>query len=150
MLLDRKPNPAAATCLQDLLNNATRMYWHNPTRCLPACSAVLPVSSAFASTGIVAGFVIMVVVAAANAYTCDLLLWEAYKTGMHDYETLSYAVGGGVWKVCWDNHSLLAPAHARQLIASTYMCMSLLQSCGNSYVLQQSRPLSTCSHVSCS
>lgn len=68
--------------------------------CLCACSAVLPVSSAFASTGIVAGFVIMVVVAAANAYTCDLLLWQAYKTGMHDYETLSYAVGGGLWKVC--------------------------------------------------
>jgi len=66
---------------------------------LHACSAVLPVSSAFASTGIVAGFVIMVVVAAANAYTCDLLLWQAYKTGMHDYETLSYAVGGGIWKV---------------------------------------------------
>ena len=42
----------------------------------------------------------MVVVAAANAYTCDLLLWQAYKTGMHDYETLSYAVGGGIWKVC--------------------------------------------------
>ncbi len=41
----------------------------------------------------------MVVVAAANAYTCDLLLWQAYKTGMHDYETLSYAVGGGIWKV---------------------------------------------------
>lgn len=64
-----------------------------------ACSAVLPVSSAFASTGIVAGFVIMVVVAAANAYTCDLLLWQAYKTGMRDYETLSYAVGGGILKV---------------------------------------------------
>ena len=42
----------------------------------------------------------MVVVAAANAYTCDLLLWQAYKTGKHDYETLSYAVGGGLWKVC--------------------------------------------------
>ena len=48
------------------------------------CSAVLPVSSAFASTGIVAGFVIMVVVAVANAYTCDLLLWQAYKTAECD------------------------------------------------------------------
>lgn len=62
-------------------------------------SAVLPVSSAFASTGIVAGFVIMLVVASANAYTCDLLLWQAYKTGMHDYESLSNAVGGRVWQV---------------------------------------------------
>ncbi|DBA75040.1 TPA: hypothetical protein ACH3X1_010377 [Trebouxia sp. C0004] len=40
----------------------------------------------------------MVVVAGANAYTCGLLLWQAYNTGMHDYETLSYAVGGGIWK----------------------------------------------------
>lgn len=41
----------------------------------------------------------MIVVSSANAYTCDLLLWQAYKTGMHDYESLSNAVGGRVWQV---------------------------------------------------
>jgi len=90
---------------------------------LHACSAVLPVSSAFASTGIVAGFVIMVVVAAANAYTCDLLLWQAYKTGMHDYETLSYAVGGGIWKVCRQMQKL--SMHASNISRSRGIAQSL-------------------------
>ena len=48
----------------------------------------------------------MIVVASANAYTCDLLLWQAYKTGMHDYESLSNAVGGRVWQVAASPASL--------------------------------------------
>eukprot|EP00898_Chlorokybus_atmophyticus_P002369 jgi/Chlat1/3132/Chrsp21S03361 len=61
-------------------------------------SAVLPVSWAFSITGIVCGFLIMVVVSAANAYTCDLLLRQAWKSRQVDYETLAFAVGGKIWR----------------------------------------------------
>ncbi len=99
-----------------------------------ACSAVLPLSSAFASTGIVAGFVIMVVVAAANAYTCDLLLWQAYKTGMHDYETLSYAVGGGIWKVRRQMQTLLS-VHASNISGSRGIAQSLTRHTAEQHVV---------------
>jgi hypothetical protein len=65
--------------------------------------AVLPVAWAFSVTGITAGILIMVVVAA-NAYTCDLLLRQAFVTGCLDYETLGLAVGGRAWRV-----NLLSP-----------------------------------------
>ncbi|KAG0630426.1 hypothetical protein M758_1G177400 [Ceratodon purpureus] len=63
------------------------------------CRAVLPVAWAFSITGITAGFLIMVVVASANAYTCDLLLRQAFATGCMDFETLGLAVGGRAWRL---------------------------------------------------
>lgn len=42
----------------------------------------------------------MIVVAAATIYTVELLMSQATATGMHDYETLSLAVGGYWYKVC--------------------------------------------------
>ncbi len=106
---------------------------------------MLPVASAFASTGIVAGFIIMVVVAAANAYTCDLLLWQAYKTGMHDYETLSYAVGGGIWKVCRQMQKL--SVHASNISTSKDIAQSQKQQHVALHVVTQSSialMISTC------
>ncbi len=41
----------------------------------------------------------MIVVAAATIYTVELLMSQATATGMHDYETLSLAVGGIWYKV---------------------------------------------------
>lgn len=61
--------------------------------------AVLPVAWAFSVTGITAGFLIMLVVASANAYTCDLLLRQALVTGTLDYESLGLAVGGPAWRL---------------------------------------------------
>lgn len=60
---------------------------------------MLLVSWAFSITGIVVGFLIMLVVALANAYTCDLLLRQAYATGSGDYESLGFAIGGSWWRV---------------------------------------------------
>lgn len=60
---------------------------------------MLPVAWAFSVTGITAGLLIMVVVASANAYTCDLLLRQAFVTGSRDYETLGSAVAGPAWRV---------------------------------------------------
>ncbi|GAQ87696.1 Amino acid transporter protein [Klebsormidium nitens] len=62
-------------------------------------SAVLPVSSAFASTGIICSVLLMVVVALANSYTSDMLLRQAYVAEKTDYEDLAYAVGGELWRV---------------------------------------------------
>ncbi|KAL2644991.1 hypothetical protein R1flu_012578 [Riccia fluitans] len=61
--------------------------------------AVLPVSWAFSVTGIICGLLIMVVVALANAYTCDLLLKQAYATQTYDYEGLCFKIGGRWWKL---------------------------------------------------
>ncbi|EFJ19224.1 hypothetical protein SELMODRAFT_444299 [Selaginella moellendorffii] len=61
--------------------------------------AVLPVSNAFTTTGIVCGFLIMLVVALANTYTCDLLLRQAYCTGALNYESLAFHIGGKWWKL---------------------------------------------------
>jgi hypothetical protein len=66
-----------------------------------ACRAVLPVSWAFSVTGVVCGIVIMVLVAAANAYTSDMLLRQAHHTGSTDYESLALVTGGRWWKVLW-------------------------------------------------
>lgn len=41
----------------------------------------------------------MVLTAAANVYTSDLLFWQAYATRRHDYESLSIATGGRILKV---------------------------------------------------
>jgi len=62
---------------------------------------VLPVSWAFSVTGVVCGIVIMVLVAAANAYTSDMLLRQAHHTGSTDYESLALVTGGRWWKVLW-------------------------------------------------
>ncbi|KAL3689246.1 hypothetical protein R1sor_015555 [Riccia sorocarpa] len=61
--------------------------------------AVLPVAWAFSITGIICGVLIMVVVASANAYTCDLLLKQAYATATYDYESLCFMIGGRWWKL---------------------------------------------------
>lgn len=42
----------------------------------------------------------MVFVAAANAYTSDLLLRQAYVTGTYDYENLATVIGGRWYRVC--------------------------------------------------
>ena len=63
------------------------------------CSALFPIPLAFESTGIIAALIAMIVVAAATIYTVELLMSQATATGMHDYETLSLAVGGWWYKV---------------------------------------------------
>lgn len=61
---------------------------------------MLPLPSAFATTGVIAGLLICVLVASANVFTSDLLIRQCYKTGSRDYEDLAYAVGGTPWLVC--------------------------------------------------
>ncbi|KAG6555451.1 hypothetical protein Mapa_002681 [Marchantia paleacea] len=61
--------------------------------------AVLPVAWAFSVTGIICGLLIMLIVAAANTYTCDLLLKQAYATQTYGYETLALMIGGRKWKL---------------------------------------------------
>jgi hypothetical protein len=41
----------------------------------------------------------MIVVALATIYTVELLMAQATATGMHDYSTLSLAIGGWWYKV---------------------------------------------------
>ncbi len=62
-------------------------------------SSVLPLAWAFSVTGVVAGFTMLIVVALANTYTCDILLHAARITGTRDYEGLAFAVGGKPFKV---------------------------------------------------
>lgn len=57
-------------------------------------SSVLPLAWAFSVTGVVVGFSMLLIVAAANTYTCDILLHAARITGARDYEGLAFAVGG--------------------------------------------------------
>jgi hypothetical protein len=71
-------------------SSSTGDLWKAP----PCCSAILPMPSAFAMTGAVAGSVLLVSVALANAFTCKLLLRAAVATGATDYEHLALAVGG--------------------------------------------------------
>ena len=63
------------------------------------CSALFPIPIAFESTGIIAALIAMIIVAAATIYTVELLMAQASATGMHDYGTLSKAVGGYWYKV---------------------------------------------------
>ena len=58
------------------------------------CRAILPVPGAFAQTGAVCSTLFMVLTAAANVYTSDLLFWQANATRRHNYESLSIATGG--------------------------------------------------------
>ncbi|KAK9862347.1 hypothetical protein WJX84_001539 [Apatococcus fuscideae] len=60
--------------------------------------AILPVPGAFAQTGAVCSTLFMVLTAAANVYTSDLLFWQAFATKRHDYESLSIATGGRILK----------------------------------------------------
>lgn len=62
------------------------------------CSALFPLPTAFEGTGLVAALVIMVVVAMVTVYACELLMDQCTVTGQHDYEMLSYAVGGIWWQ----------------------------------------------------
>ena len=61
--------------------------------------AILPVAADFAETGVLASTILCFVVALANAYTTDLLLWQAHATACHEYELVALAVGGRWWKV---------------------------------------------------
>lgn len=63
------------------------------------CSALFPIPIAFEATGIIASLVAMIIVAFATIYTVELLMAEASATGMHDYGTLSKAIGGTWYKV---------------------------------------------------
>ena len=63
------------------------------------CSALFPIPIAFEATGIIASLVAMIIVAFATIYTVELLMSEASATGMHDYGTLSKAIGGTWYKV---------------------------------------------------
>lgn len=49
--------------------------------------------------GIVSASVLMAVVALANVYTNDMLLWQCLATKTLDYERLSGAIFGPVYKV---------------------------------------------------
>ena len=62
-------------------------------------SALFPIPSAFQTTGVVAATFTMVIVAMATLYTTRMLMNQAIATGQHDYETVSYAVGGFWMKV---------------------------------------------------
>lgn len=66
----------------------------------PSPSAILPVASAFATTGAVLGIIVALVVGATNVYTCRLLIRGAQYTGTRDYESFAHAVGGPWFKVC--------------------------------------------------
>lgn len=62
------------------------------------CRAVLPLPGTFASTGAISATVLMAVVALANVYTNDILLWQCLATKQLDYETLSDAIAGPIYK----------------------------------------------------
>jgi hypothetical protein len=62
--------------------------------------AVLPLASTFASTNLVSATILMAVVAMANVYTSDILLWQCLSCKRRDYETLADAIAGPLWKVC--------------------------------------------------
>ena len=61
--------------------------------------AVLPLAATFASTNLVSATILMAVVAMANVYTSDILLWQALSCKKRDFETLADAVAGPLWKV---------------------------------------------------
>ncbi|KAK9821612.1 hypothetical protein WJX81_007885 [Elliptochloris bilobata] len=61
-------------------------------------SALFPLPTAFEGTGLLAALLIMVVVAMVTVYACELLMDQCTVTGQHDYERLSYAVGGIWWQ----------------------------------------------------
>lgn len=82
-------------------------------------SALFPIPLAFESTGIIAALIAMIVVAAATIYTVELLMSQATATGMHDYETLSLAVGGFWYKVTTAYH---CPVHSRTFTAPKQDC----------------------------
>lgn len=78
-----------------------------PEKVSPARRAILPVAADFAQTGVLASTVLCLVVAWANVYTTDLLLWQAYATGCLEYELVALSVGGRWWKV--SNGQLFCP-----------------------------------------
>jgi Transmembrane amino acid transporter protein len=56
-------------------------------------------AAAFAVTGIIAGVFLLVLIAIVNVYTSDMLIRQCRITGTVDYDTLTYAVGGPIWRV---------------------------------------------------
>lgn len=61
-------------------------------------SAILPLAAAFADTGIIAGLLVMLIVAVCNAFTSKLLLRQSYLSSSPDYETLAFNIAGPLWK----------------------------------------------------
>jgi Transmembrane amino acid transporter protein len=59
----------------------------------------LAFAAAFAVTGICAGVFLLVLIAIVNVYTSDMLIRQCRITGTTDYDTLTYAVGGPIWRV---------------------------------------------------
>lgn len=70
-------------------------------------SSVLPLAWAFSVTGVVVGLSMLLIVAAANTYTCDILLHAARITGARDYEGLAFAVGGKPFRATMEAFVLL-------------------------------------------
>ena len=56
------------------------------------------------------------VLQAANTHTSHMLLYQSYKVGTVDYESLGHAVGGPIWKV-WHSHHPRQPQHECTLVA---------------------------------
>ena len=56
-------------------------------------------AAAFAVTGIIAGVFLLCLIAIVNVYTSDMLIRQCRITGTVDYDTLTYAVGGPIWRV---------------------------------------------------
>ena len=78
----------------------TSIMYQPFAHCLPALGrALLPVAASFAETGIVAGTVLFVLIAVANVYSNELLLWQSYATGHTEMEEVSGAIGGRAWRV---------------------------------------------------
>lgn len=60
--------------------------------------AQLPLGAAFASTGLLIATLLVVLVGVANAFTSDMLCWQAYYVGRMDFEQLGQAIGGRWWR----------------------------------------------------
>lgn len=61
--------------------------------------AVLTLPGAFASTGVLCATLLLALVALAQAYTNNMLLWQCLHTKQVDYEGLSNAIAGPYWMV---------------------------------------------------
>ncbi|KAK9824690.1 hypothetical protein WJX72_012426 [[Myrmecia] bisecta] len=89
-------------------------------------NSVLPPGYAFAMTGVVAGFAITGVVAAANMYTSDLLLWQSYWTRKKEFSSISRAVGGRPWQVATELS--IIGLQMGTIISTTLLCGGAAQS----------------------
>lgn len=78
-----------------------------------ATSVSLTLAAAFAVTGIIAGVFLLCLIAIVNVYTSDMLIRQCRITGTVDYDTLTYAVGGPIWRV---SHFSLLLAHCMRTV----------------------------------